>query len=147
MDTASREIVGGDRELNLIKWGEEIEIAVVSALCVLGGMMGTRMKYHARKASKKQTFDHERFWSGLYLSAGAGLVTGLLGQGLHLNKAFLVGASIVAGYAGGRRFFDWLQRLLSVFTARRLLDSAKEGAEEMKKALGDDEGGEEDDPP
>lgn len=127
---------------------EGIETAVVSVLCVLGGMLGTRMKYHAHSAPESPPFDRQRFWSGLYLAAGAGLVTALLGQGVHVNKAFLIGSSIVAGYAGGKRFFDWIQKLLSLLTARRLLEQAKDGGETLKKLLdgdGNEEG--EDDPP
>ena len=126
-----------------------IETTVVSILCVLGGMLGTRMKYHAYDAPKLPPFDRQRFWSGLYLAAGAGLVTALLGQGIHANKSFLIGSSIVAGYAGGRRFFDWIQRLLSMLTARRFLEQAKDGGATLKKLLddGDDDDKKDDDPP
>lgn len=110
-------------------------------------MLGTRMKYHAYNAPKLPPFDRRRFWSGLYLAAGAGLVTALLGQGVHINKAFLIGSSIVAGYAGGRRFFDWIQRLLSMLTARRFFEQAKDGGETLKKLLDDEDDNEKDDDP
>ena len=92
-------------------------------------------------------FDRERFLSGLFLSSGAGVVTALLGEGLHINRAFLIGASIVAGYVGGRKFFEWLQKMLATFTTRRLLDKAKEGGETMAKMLDGDEDKDGDDPP
>lgn len=134
--------------MKAMEYREEIGILIVSVLCALGGMFGTRLKYHALKDAKKiAEFDRERFLSGLFLSSGAGVVTALLGEGLHINRAFLIGASIVAGYAGGRKFFEWLQKMLAAFTARRLLDKAKEGGETMAKMLDGDEDKDGDDPP
>lgn len=134
--------------MKAMEYREEIGIFIVSVLCALGGMFGTQLKYHALKDAKKiAEFDRERFWSGLFLSSGAGVVTALLGEGLHINRAFLIGSSIVAGYAGGRKFFEWLQKMLATFTARRLLDKAKEGGETMAKMLDGDEDKDGDDPP
>ena len=96
-------------------WKDEIETAVVAILCVFGGMIGSRMKYRAQEDETQ--FDRRRLLNGLYLAAGAGLTTAMLGQGLHVNRAFLIGSSIVAGYAGGRRFFEWIEKLLSLLTA------------------------------
>ena len=134
--------------MNLTAWKDEIETAVVAVLCVFGGMLGTRMKYHANQ-DDTHPFDSRRFWSGLYLAAGAGLTTAMLGQGMHINKPFLIGSSIVAGYAGGRRFFEWIEKLLSLLTAKRLMEHVKDGGETLEKLLGDDDDDKkkEDDPP
>ncbi len=128
-------------------WKDEIETAVVAILCVFGGMIGSRMKYRAQEDETQ--FDRRRLLNGLYLAAGAGLTTAMLGQGLHVNRAFLIGSSIVAGYAGGRRFFEWIEKLLSLLTAKRLLENVKDGGETLEKLLGDDDDDKkkEDDPP
>ena len=129
-------------------WVENIEIGIISLLCVLGGILGTRMKWHT-KDSEERLYDRRRYLSGLYLAAGAGLVTGLLGQGLRVNKAFLMGSSIVAGYAGGKRFFEWIQKLLSLLTAKRFAENLREGGAAFEKIMHDDKDSEErdDDPP
>ena len=128
-------------------WKDEIETAVVAILCVFGGMIGSRMKYHAQEDETQ--FDRRRLLNGLCLAAGAGLTTAMLGQGMHINKPFLIGSSIVAGYAGGRRFFEWIEKLLSLLTAKRLMEHVKDGGETLEKLLGDDDDDKkkEDDPP
>lgn len=115
-------------------WG----LVALSALCTLGGMLGTRMKYHSRVLKgERPTFDKSSFFSGLYVAGGAGLVTALLGQGVHIDRGVLIGASIVAGYAGGPRFFDWLARIVERISARRFADAVKDGAAGLEKMLND----------
>lgn len=120
-----------------LEWADEIELGVVSLLCMIGSMMGTRMKWYS-KDHTGESYDRKRYLTGLYLAAGAGLVTGLLGQGLHVNKAFLMGSSIVAGYAGGKRFFEWIQKILSTLTMERFHDEIKEGKEALKDIMSDE---------
>lgn len=127
-------------------WG----LAVLSALCAAGGMLGTRMKWHARVLKgEAPKFDKQTFFSGLYVAGGAGLVTALIGQGIHVNRGMLIGASIVAGYAGGPRFFDWLARIVERISARRFADAVKDGAADLEKLLDDTDDGDEkeEDPP
>ena len=123
-----------------------MEITALAAACIVGGMMGTRMKYHAMiLKGEKPAFDRQVFFSGLYVAGGAGLVTALFGQGMHVNRGVLIGTSIVVGYAGGPRFFDWIQRILERLSARKLLDGVKTAAGEIETELkkldanGDDE--------
>lgn len=129
-----------------------MEITALAAACVVGGMIGTRMKYHSRLLKgEKPVFDRQTFFSGLYVAGGAGLVTALLGQGIHVNRGVLIGTSIVVGYAGGPRFFDWLQKMIERISARRLLDGVKEAASEidaeLKKLDADSEEESEEKPP
>lgn len=129
----------------MIEYKEEIEIVVVSLLCVLGGMLGTRLKYYALREKKGLTeFDKERFFAGLFLSGGAGIVTALLGTGLHINRPFLIGASIVAGYSGGIRFFGWIQRLLALFARRKLLKRLQSEAQTFAELIKTTQEGDED---
>lgn len=123
-----------------------VEITALAAACVVGGMIGTRMKYHSRLLKgEKPAFDRQTFFSGLYVAGGAGLVTALLGQGMHVNRGVLIGTSIVVGYAGGPRFFDWLQRMIERISARRLLDGVKTAAGEIESELKKIDAGADDD--
>lgn len=130
-----------------IDWAENIEIAVVSLFCVINGMLGTRMKWYSREDKEECPYDRRSYLSGLYLAAGAGLVTGLLGQGLHINKSFLMGASIVAGYAGGKRFFEWVQKMLSALTMKRLHKELREGGETLSEMMDGKDDEKDGDPP
>ena len=125
---------------------EEIELAILAGVCVAGGMLGTRLKYHSPYLrGERRPLDKQALFSGLYVAGGAGLVTALIGQSMHINRGALIGASIVAGYAGGPRFFDWIQRILERLSARKLLDGVKTAAGEIETELkkldanGDDE--------
>ena len=93
---------------------EYLEAAAVAGFCVLGAVIGLLMQHLGAERPTKE-IDISR----VILSAGAGLAAGLLGQGLYVNKPFIVGSSIIVGYAGGKKFFDYALKLLALLTRRR----------------------------
>ena len=112
------------------RWLSELELVFYAGMCMFFAVIGTRLKWRSRDMLDKgeqEPFDRRKYVSGLYLAAGAGLVTGLLGQGLHINSSFLMGASIVIGYAGGKSFLDLVLNVFQRYAA--------DGDGEIKKAL------------
>ena len=116
---------------------EYLEAAVVAGLSTLGAVIGIFMQHLDN--GKRHEIDLDK----VALAAGAGLAAGLLGQGLYVNKPFIVGSSIIVGYAGGKRFFEWALRLLSLLTRRRF--ASGDSDDSKLPALGDEENKEDSD--
>ena len=113
---------------------EYVEVAAVAGFSTIGAVIGLLMKHLANEQALTE-FEMRR----LFLAAGAGLASGLIGQGLYVNKPFIVGSSIIVGYAGGKKFFDWALKLLSILTRRRLERSDTSADNPMKLPALDDE--------
>lgn len=113
---------------------EYVEVAAVAGFSTIGAVIGLLMKHLANEQALTE-FEMRR----LFLAAGAGLASGLIGQGLYVNKPFIVGSSIIVGYAGGKKFFDWALKLLSILTRRRLERSDTSGDTPMQLPALDDE--------
>lgn len=128
------------------RWIAEVELAFYAGMCMFFSMLGTRLKWRSRDVREgeksPEPFDRRKYISGLYLAAGAGLTTGLLGQGLHINSSFLMGASIVIGYAGGKPFLDWTLKLLKRYfdgDSPKLRETLEKVISEVKKDDNDNE--------
>lgn len=81
----------------------EPELLVFAALCAIGAIVGT--------ALKSRTNDNKpASLNGILIAAAAGIVVGLIGTALHISTSFLLGISIVVGYAGGKKFLDYIVR-------------------------------------
>lgn len=84
----------------------QAQMAVYVVLCMACAVFGTRLKWMTHDTSSEE-YDRRKYVAGIWLAVGAGLVIGLIGHGVHVNSSLLMGMSIIAGYAGGRRFLDW----------------------------------------
>lgn len=85
---------------------KQMQEALYIALCVACAIIGTRLKWLTHDIGTER-YDRQKYVSGIWLAVGAGLVIGLVGHGVHINFSLLMGMSIIAGYAGGKRFLDW----------------------------------------
>ena len=85
----------------------QVQMAVYVVLCMACAVFGTRLKWMTHDTSSEE-YDRRKYVAGIWLAVGAGLVIGLIGHGVHVNSSLLMGISIIAGYAGGRRFLDWI---------------------------------------
>lgn len=88
----------------------QAQMAVYVVLCMACAVFGTRLKWMTHDTSSEE-YDRRKYVAGIWLAVGAGLVIGLIGHGVHVNSSLLMGMSIIAGYAGGRRFLDWILSL------------------------------------
>ena len=88
----------------------QAQMAVYVVLCMVCAMFGTRLKWMTHDTSSEE-YDRRKYVAGIWLAVGAGLVIGLIGHGVHVNSSLLMGMSIIAGYAGGKRFLDWILSL------------------------------------
>ncbi|WP_321822944.1 hypothetical protein [Pyramidobacter piscolens] len=88
----------------------QAQMAVYVVLCMACAVFGTRLKWMTHDTSSEE-YDRRKYVAGIWLAVGAGLVIGLIGHGVHVNSSLLMGISIIAGYAGGRRFLDWILSL------------------------------------
>ena len=84
----------------------QAQMAICVVLCMACAVFGTRLKWLTHDTSSEE-YDRRKYVAGIWLAGGAGLVIGLIGHGVHVNSSLLMGISIIAGYAGGRRFLDW----------------------------------------
>ena len=88
----------------------QVQMAVYVVLCMACAVFGTRLKWMTHDTSSEE-YGRRKYVVGIWLAVGAGLVIGLIGHGVHVNSSLLMGISIIAGYAGGRRFLDWILSL------------------------------------
>lgn len=84
----------------------QAQMAVYVVLCMACAVFGTRLKWMTHDTSSEE-YDRRKYVAGIWLAVGAGLVIGLIGHGVHVNNSLLMGMSIIAGYAGGKKFLDW----------------------------------------
>ena len=84
----------------------QAQMAVYVVLCMACAVFGTRLKWMTHDTSSEE-YDRRKYVAGIWLAVGAGLVIGLIGHGVHDNNSLLMGMSIIAGYAGGKKFLDW----------------------------------------
>ena len=84
----------------------QAQMAVYVVLCMACAVFGTRLKWMTHDTSSEE-YDRRKYVAGIWLAVGAGLVIGLIGHGVHVNNSLLMGMSIIAEYAGGKKFLDW----------------------------------------
>ncbi len=89
---------------------KQAQTAIYVVLCMACAVIGTRLKWLTHDTSSEE-YDRRKYVAGIWLAVGAGLVIGLIGHGVHVNSSLLMGMSIIAGYAGGKRFLDWILSL------------------------------------
>lgn len=115
----------------------QAQMAVYVVLCMACAVFGTRLKWMTHDTSSEE-YDRQKYTAGIWLAVGAGLVIGLIGNGVHVNSSLLMGMSIIAGYAGGRRFLDWTLSLAK--KKAESLDAEKIAKKVLKKVNKDDTG-------
>lgn len=119
-------------------------LMIFSAVCTLGAVFGARLRDRS-ETDEGNKISRDKLITRLYLAGGAGLVTALIGNGLHINKSLIIGASIVIGYAGGRKFFSLAQKMFDALARRKLRDinrrdsDSTEHTSERSEKTNDDE--------
>lgn len=119
------------------RWLKQFQTAVYVVLCMACAVIGTRLKWLTHDICDEE-YDRRKYVSGIWLAVGAGLVIGLIGNGVHVNSSLLMGMSIIAGYAGGRRFLDWTLSLAK--KKAESLDAEKIAKKVLEKVNKDDTG-------
>lgn len=123
-----------------IDWGD-VGALVLFYLCCIGlGAFGNSMKFRSRAGGIP--VDRRNYLTGLYLGAGAGLVTGMFGHGLKVSKSIVMGTSVVIGYIGFPKFCAALHKVISAALVSRL-SGREPHLDEVLDSLkdeGDDEG-------